>query len=81
MKYETYRIKYSNVGCGFYYKVVTTEIETDIYFVRSNDKGDILSSIQLYDGKPMCVFEVADWLNAFLKRGLNELSFARIERD
>ena len=78
--YDSYSIK-SKENRGFYYKVVTTETETDIYFVGGDGKGGILGALQLYRGKPMRSFEVVDWLGVFLKCRFFELSCADIERD
>lgn len=65
----------------FYYKVVTTETETDIYFVGGDGDGIITGTMQLYGGKPMSSFEVVNWLRAFFMRRFCEFSCVNMERD
>lgn len=79
MKYDSYRIK--PTGGKFYYKVVTTETETDVYVVKSDGKGEVLGSLQIYEGSPMRMFEVINWLSAFLRCRRDEFSFCDIEED
>lgn len=72
MKYETYRLKAT--GCLFYFKVCTDERETSIYLVRSDDKGDVLGSLEIHKGKPIDRINVIQWCNDWIFR-LYEHSF------
>lgn len=78
MKYETYRVKAE--GCPYYFKVATSERETEIYLVRSDDKGDVLGSLKIHEGEPAdrddVMFMVNVWKSIFAK-----CSFNKIESD
>ena len=66
MKYETYRLKAT--GCLFYFKVCTDERETVIYFVRSDNKGDVLGSLKIHEGKTKDRLNVIQWCNDWVFR-------------
>lgn len=72
MKYETYRVKAG--GYPFYFKVATDEYKTSIYLVRSDNKGDVLGSLKIYESKPIDRINVIQWCNDWIFR-LYEHSF------
>ena len=72
MKYETYRLKAA--GFPLYFKVATDKLETSIYLVRSDDKGDVLGSLEIHKGKPRDRINVIQWCNDWIFR-LYEHSF------
>lgn len=72
MKYETYRVKAG--GYPFYFKVATDEYETSIYFVRSDNKGEVLGSLEIHKSKPKDRINVIQWCNDWIFR-LYEHSF------
>lgn len=72
MKYETYRLKAA--GFPLYFKVATDKLETSIYLVRSDDKGDVLGSLEIHKGKPIDRINVIQWCNDWIFR-LYEHSF------
>lgn len=67
MKYENYRIKAKNKRCPFYFKVVTADDLTEIYFVQILG-GEVKDSMQLYCGPQLAREKVLEacrsWLQA-----------------
>ena len=78
MKYDTYRVKAE--GCPYYFKVATSERETEIYLVRSDDKGDVLGSLKIHEGEPADRDDVMLMVNVW-KSIFAKFSFNKIESD
>lgn len=82
MKYETYRLKAD--GFPFYFKVATDEYETSIYFVRSDNKGDVLGSMLIHEGEPAdrgeVMLMVNVWKDIFAKCLFNKIEDTNNER-
>lgn len=51
MKYESYRIMPFSEKCPFYFKVVTDDAATEIYFVR-REGDEVKGSMLLWSGEP-----------------------------
>lgn len=51
MKYESYRIMPLSEKCPFYFKAVTDDAETEIYFVR-REGDEVKGSMLLWSGEP-----------------------------
>lgn len=66
MKYETYRLKAA--GFPLYFKVATDKLETSIYLVRSDNKGDVLGSLKIHEGKTKDRLNVIQWCNDWVFR-------------
>lgn len=83
MKYETYRIK-PEAGGKFYFKVATDEHETEIYLVRSDDKGEVLGSLKIHEGEPAdrddVMLMINVWKSIFAKCSFNKIEEAKDER-
>lgn len=78
MKYDTYRVKAE--GCPYYFKVATSEHETEIYLVRSDKKGDVLGSLKIHEGEPVDRDDVMLMVNVW-KSIFAKCSFNKIESD
>ncbi len=78
MKYDTYRVKAE--GCPYYFKVATSEHETEIYLVRSDKKGDVLGSLKIHEGGPADRDDVMLMVNVW-KSIFAKFSFCKIESD
>lgn len=83
MKYDTYRVK-PETGGKFYFKVATDEYETEIYLVRSDDKGDVLGSMLIHEGEPTdrddVMLAINVWKSIFGKILFNKIEDTNNER-
>lgn len=59
MKYDSYRLMPLCEKCPFYFKVVTDDVVTEIYFVR-REGDEVKGSMLIGSGKPMTRKQVQD---------------------